>query len=360
MKLLILTQKVDKLDPILGFFHRWIEEFAAQAEKVTVITLNEGIHQLPANVTVLSLGKSKDQHVGFKDRIKFVFTFYGYIWSQRKNYDTVFVHMNPIYVVFGGLIWKILGKKISMWYTHREVDLKLRVAEIFADVIFTAAKESFKLPSNKVVVTGHGIDVSQFQSMPRSKMIGTEPIRLLHVGRITQIKNCDTLVETAKILKEKWDKKFEVVFAGSPITDADRSYMASLSSLVATYKLDSIIRFIGHVAPADINKQYAACDATVNLTPTGGIDKAVLESMASGVPVFSSNQAFINYFDSYAEKLLFKERDADDLAYKIMALFAGDLQTVGADLQKIAEEKADVGVLIHTISDKLTLLWKNK
>ncbi|MDD5165080.1 MAG: glycosyltransferase family 4 protein [Candidatus Pacebacteria bacterium] len=360
MKLLILTQKVDKLDPILGFFHRWIEEFAKHAEKVTVITLNEGIHQLPENVMVFSLGKSKDQYVGFKDRIKFVFNFYGYIWSERKNYDTVFVHMNPIYVVFGGLFWKIMGKKISMWYTHREVDLKLRVAEVFADVIFTAAKESFKLPSKKVVVTGHGIDVAQFLNMQRSKVIGTDPIRLLHVGRVTQIKNCDTLIEAAKILGECWNKKFEIVFAGSPVTDADRSYMTSLSSLISTYKLDNQIKFIGHVAPSDINKQYAACDATVNLTPTGGIDKAVLESMASGVPVFSSNQAFVNYFDRYAEKLIFNERDADDLAQKIMALFAGDLQTVGANLQKIAEEKADIGVLIHTISDKLTLLWKNK
>ncbi len=360
MKLLILTQKVDKLDPILGFFHRWIEEFAKRAEKVTVITLGEGVHQLPANVTVLSLGKSKEQKVGLKDRARFVFRFYGYIWSQRKNYDTVFVHMNPIYVVFGGLFWKIFGKKISMWYTHRAVDLKLRVAEVFADVIFTAAKESFKLPSNKVVVTGHGIDVSQFLSMQRSKAIGTEPIRLLHVGRVTQIKNCDTLIEAAKILAEKWDKKFEVVFAGSPITDADRSYMASLSSLISTYKLDDIIHFIGHVAPSDISKQYAACDATVNLTPTGGIDKAVLESMASGVAVFSSNQAFVNYFDRYAGRLIFKERDPADLAHKIMDLFSTGPEKAGADLQKIAEEKADVGVLIHTISDKLTLLWKNK
>lgn len=355
MKLLILTQKVDKLDPILGFFHRWIEEFAQRAEKVTVICLNEGLHQLPSNVTVLTLGKQKDQKVSFGDRIKFIFSFYRYIWNQRKNYDTVFVHMNPIYVVCGGLFWKMLGKKISLWYTHREVDLKLRAAEIFADVIFTAAKESFKLTSKKVVVTGHGIDVSQFLNVPRTKVLGTEPIRLLHVGRVTQIKNCDTLIEAAKILRDGWNKKFEVVFAGTPVTDADRSYMTSLSSLISTYVLDSQVRFIGHVAPADISAQYGACDVTVNLTPTGGIDKAVLESMASGVPVFSSNQAFAQYFDSYSDNLLFKERDAVDLAQKIVKLFEGDIQKVGADLQRIAREKADISSLITKLVDTLSL-----
>ncbi|HTK33029.1 MAG TPA: glycosyltransferase family 4 protein [Candidatus Paceibacterota bacterium] len=354
MKLLILTQKVDKLDPILGFFHRWIEEFAVRAERVTVICLNEGVHQLPKNVTVLSLGKSNGQQVVFKDRVRFIFAFYSYIWGQRKNYDTVFVHMNPIYVVFGGLFWKVLGKKVSMWYTHRSVDLKLRIAEVCADIIFTAAKESFTLPSNKVVVTGHGIDVSQFLNMQRSKVIGTEPIRLLHVGRITQIKNCGTLIEAAKILRDSWNKKFEIVFAGSPVTDADRSYMASLSSMITNYALDEMVHFIGHVAPADISKQYAACDATVNLTPTGGIDKAVLESMASGVPVFSSNQAFVNYFDRYADKLIFKEKNASDLAQKIIAVFEKDMSAVGSDLQKIAKEKADIGVLISKLVEELS------
>lgn len=57
MRLLIVTQKVDKNDPILGFFHRWIEEFSKHCEKLTVICLQAGEFKLPANVTVLSLGK---------------------------------------------------------------------------------------------------------------------------------------------------------------------------------------------------------------------------------------------------------------------------------------------------------------
>ena len=57
MRLLILTQKVDINDDILGFFHRWIEEFAKRCEKVIVICLQEGRHDLPSNVKVLSLGK---------------------------------------------------------------------------------------------------------------------------------------------------------------------------------------------------------------------------------------------------------------------------------------------------------------
>jgi len=39
MKILILTQKIDKNDDILGFFHGWVAEFAQHCEKVTVIAL---------------------------------------------------------------------------------------------------------------------------------------------------------------------------------------------------------------------------------------------------------------------------------------------------------------------------------
>ncbi len=59
MKLLILTQKVDKNDPTLGFFHRWIEEFANHYENLTIICLEKGIYTLPKNVQVLSLGKEE-------------------------------------------------------------------------------------------------------------------------------------------------------------------------------------------------------------------------------------------------------------------------------------------------------------
>ena len=57
MRLLIVTQVVDQNDSVLGFFHRWIEEFAKNCEKVHVICLKESVHNLPENVAVHSLGK---------------------------------------------------------------------------------------------------------------------------------------------------------------------------------------------------------------------------------------------------------------------------------------------------------------
>ena len=60
MKLLVLTQVVDKNDTNLGLFHTWLERIASRVEHLTVICLKRGEYHLPENVTVLSLGKTPE------------------------------------------------------------------------------------------------------------------------------------------------------------------------------------------------------------------------------------------------------------------------------------------------------------
>jgi len=73
MRILIITQKVDLDDPLLGFFHRWLEEFAEHTECVHVVCLEEGRHTLPQNVAVTSLGKERGA-----SRLEYLATFYHY------------------------------------------------------------------------------------------------------------------------------------------------------------------------------------------------------------------------------------------------------------------------------------------
>ena len=129
MKLLIVTQVLDKHHPILGFFHRWVEEFATHCEKVTVICLQKGEYTLPDNVIVYSLGKE----IG-KSRLAYLATFYKLIWKLRHEYDNVFVHMNQIYVISGAPFWRPLNKKVSLWYAHGSVSRSLKLAEKMTNV----------------------------------------------------------------------------------------------------------------------------------------------------------------------------------------------------------------------------------
>ena len=135
MKLLIVTQKIDKNDPILGFFHRWIEEFANHWESIEVICLYKGTYSLPENVKVHSLGKEKGE-----SRIKYIFNFYKNIFALRNKYDGVFVHMNQEYILLGGLLWRIFGKNIYMWRNHHSGSILTDIAAFFCKRVFLYIK----------------------------------------------------------------------------------------------------------------------------------------------------------------------------------------------------------------------------
>ena len=221
MRLLIVTQKVDRDDDLLGFFHQWICEFAKHCEFVTVICLKKGEYVLPANVRVFSLGKERcgklkqgaalpsgggsasggragkaDPCAEFStaqqaiNRARYLFNFYRYVWHERGNYDAVFVHMNTEYMVLAGWLWRLMGKKVALWHAHFEINWRLRLAGLFAHVIFTTTKDGCRVWEGKVRAIGHGIDIEKFKvQSSKFKVQKTEPLRFLYAGKITPIKN---------------------------------------------------------------------------------------------------------------------------------------------------------------------------
>lgn len=268
MKLLIVTQAVDIEDQVLKFFVRWISEFAKHVESVEVVCLKEGKHKLPANVRVNSLGKE-----GNVSRIKYVLNFYKHIWGLRNNYDAVFVHMNPEYVMLGGLFWRLLNKPIALWYTHKNVDTKLRIAALLSNIIFTASKESFRLQSSKIHITGHGIDTDFFS--PDSSVSRGNAV--LSVGRLSPTKRNDLIVRAAENFPN------EVWIAG------DGPEKHNLEILAKDLNLDSRVHFLGSQTHEEALKEYRAAKVYVHASETGSLDKVVLEALACGLPVITTS-----------------------------------------------------------------------
>jgi len=348
MKLLILTQTVDLRDPTLGFFIDWIKEFSKKAEKITVICLKKGEFELPENVTVLSLGKTTRKITGLS-KLKYIFNFYKFILSNSKEYDTVFVHMNPEYVCLGGLIWKIFRKKIYLWYVHRAVNLKLRVAEKFVSKIFTASSSSFKLKSRKIEVVGHGILISFFSLKDDYNF--TEPIKILTVSRITPIKRLESVILTCAILRDKFDISSVVKIVGDVVDGKDNKYKQKLLEIITQNNLKEKITFSGSLNKEELYSEYFLADLFVNFSPEGGLDKVVMEAMASGLITFVSNVGFSEYLDDLSNDLIVKT--PDDLAEKINNLYHNfnykDKENLGLDLRRISEEKFDLPVLIEKL-----------
>jgi glycosyltransferase involved in cell wall biosynthesis len=307
--LLIITQKVEQNDDLLGFFVDWISEFSKYFDHIYVITLLEGEHSLPDNVSVYSLGKEYGSSKFYR-----LAKFYKLLIKLLPKSVGVFAHMSPIFAVASWPIAFIFRKKIILWYLHRSVTVRLRVAGKLCYKIITATKESLKLKSKKIVEIGHGINIDRFRT---EKDWPEKRLNILSVGRISPIKNYETLIYAISYLEKKSEISVKII--GRPIMPGDFTYYKKLKGIIENMRLD-IVQFIGLIPYPDIPDYYRDADLVINLAPPGGLDKVVLEAMASGCIVLTSNSSFAKYFGPYKEKLVFNFADQDELAKKIQQI----------------------------------------
>lgn len=344
MRLLIVTQAVDTEDSALGFFHRWIAEFATHCTQVHVVCLREGKHALPSNVSIHSLGKE-----GGASRLKYIVRFYRYIWSLRNEYDSVFVHMNPEYVVLGGVFWRMWGKQIGLWYVHRSVRWWLRVASVLSNAIFSTAEQSINLSHRKNIhIVGHGVDMTLRRENPHTRL-DTTPLVIGTVGRISRIKNIDTIVRAIQILRGQGiDSVLNIV--GEPVTEDDKKYLSELKTIINESALTQVVTFRGRIPHREVPDFFSTCNLSINASPTGGIDKVVLESVLCGIIPIVSNQSFREIFGNTFDRILFVERSPESLAERITDLIKSeDVESLHTTLQRAVVESSDVSALIPRI-----------
>lgn len=334
MKLLIITQKVDQDDPVLGFFHRWIEEFAKTCEQVIVICLYKGENNFQENVRVLSLGKEEGE-----SRVKYLVRFFSYIVNERGNYNSVFVHMNFEYVVLGGMVWNTLGKRIVLWYAHGAKPAMLYVATFFAQRIVTSTKDGYRIQSSKKSIVGQGIDVVQFK--PRQTDRDDGVFKMVIVGRISPVKDYETLLRATAEAKKDLGV-FELKIVGGPGQEDQEKYFESLKDLSTDLGLDNQVVFTGPKRHDEIPDLVEEADIFVSTSNTGSLDKASVEAMAVGVPVIACNTSIAKIIETVDKKLIFESGNISDLRDKMLylvGLSASDRSKIGLQLRdKIASE----------------------
>src|SRR3990167_3807868 len=221
MNLLFITRKIDKNDALAGFTYQWVSKFAEKVDTLNVICLEKGdISGLPETVKIFSLGK--ERRVG---KLRKFWNFQKYAFQFVKKSDGIFCHQNPIYTILIAPWAKLQYKKIIAWYTHGKVSFQLRLVNLLADVILTASPESFRLKSKKVIVTGHGIDVAVFRPQNQESRIKNQEFKILSIGRISPIKNYETLIEAVDILvNQKKFKNIKADIIGAPGLKEQESY----------------------------------------------------------------------------------------------------------------------------------------
>ncbi len=290
MKLLITTQILDSQDSNLGFFHRWIEEFAMHCEEVIVICLKQGDFVLPPNVTVLSLGKEHRTN-----RIVRAARFLKYIFVYKNRYDAVFVHMNPEYILLGGRFWKRWNKKVGLWYAHRSLTRKLTWAVSLIDRVFTVSSDSFPIKTVKLAAMGHGIDTTLFK--PDIHLESTET-RIITTGRIAESKHLLEMLHTLDALHAQGEK-FSFTIVGAPTTPQEERYASQVQREIARRPYADKVHILGALPHHHLPEVLHGHDLFFNFSTTGNMDKAGLEALACGIPLLTTNDAFAPLLSPY-------------------------------------------------------------
>ncbi len=361
MKLLIVTQKMDQNDDLLGFMHAWVNEFARHCLKVTVICLEQGLLDLPSNVSVLELGKSKVRK-SIKSkvlrRIYYIINFYKFIWKERANYDVVFVHMNFEYLLLGGVWWRLIGKKISLWYAHGHVPLLLYPVLWLSHIVFTSTRSGFRIASPKVHVIGQGIDTEKFKVQNPKSKDENQKLKIVTVGRISPSKDYETLVKAAEILTQN-GVDFEIQSIGKPATEGDLIYEDRIKRMAVESGLNNKIKFIGTVANRDLPSYLEEADIFVNMGLTGSLDKAMVEAMSMELPVITCNEAMLEVLGLFKDKLMFEKENPESLSNYIIWFTLSpteEKENLGKAMRKIVQEDHALPQFILKIFDNLRVL----
>lgn len=328
MNLVFIAQAVDADDLILASTVRWIQLFADHGDVgwVGVITLREGAHDLPSNVDVTAIG-------GPGGRPARLFRFYRAVaeFQRKSRVDAFFVYQGGPYPVLL-LPWRLgAGIPVYQWKAHPHVSTLMWFYARFCDTrVFTSTRAAFPVDLPNVSVVGNGIDVDQFSIAPIA------PDRdIAIVGRLSPSKRIELGIETLAALRRRSEHVPTLDVIGPSF---DPGYVQRLEAQIAALDLQRHVTFTGGIPRSELPDRLRRYRAILNVSQTA-LDRAVLEAMACGIPVVSTNPCVKEIVvEDGLDRLCIAPDDAEMVAERLQAVLAlqpADRERLGWQLRAI-------------------------
>jgi teichuronic acid biosynthesis glycosyltransferase TuaC len=150
---------------------------------------------------------------------------------------------------------------------------------------------SLGVDPGKVEVVGNGVDLEKFQPVPRQVARATlglpaEVPVLITVGALVERKGFHRVIEQLPALRLRHQGLVYLVVGGAS-PEGDMS--AELRRQVSELGLESTVRFLGPVAPAELRVPLSAADVFVLSTRNEGWANVLLEALGCGLPVVATD-----------------------------------------------------------------------
>lgn len=139
-------------------------------------------------------------------------------------------------------------------------------------------------PETRTRVIPNGIDLALYENVRHNRRRSGK-YHLGLVGRVVPIKDIKTFLNACKIVADRLTpSQLEISIIGP--TDEDPVYAAQCAEMIRIFGLDSVVRLVGKTDPRPF---YATLDVSVLTSLSEGQPMVVLESMACGIPVVSTD-----------------------------------------------------------------------
>lgn len=239
-------------------------------------------------LSLLRLDKIRPSFIG-------IFAFYlSIIFSlilHRKKNDVIHIHGDWSSLLFAKIIKRLTNAKIIVYTNHgiitnsfqHRILLPYTLKDI--DLIFTTGYESAEklrlaLRNQEVIVQPSGIN-SIFFDLPE-KNIENEIFTVITVANLLPIKNISLVVDIASQLP---NIKFMIIGEGPE--------KESLQRKISHFRLTNI-ELCGFKTANEIKKLYNLSDCFLMTSLGEGTPTSILEALACGLPIISSNAGGLN------------------------------------------------------------------
>lgn len=360
MKVIILADSVDPNTPnTSGFLFDWIVELSQYVDKIDVITHTKVKQQpLPENVS-LQVNSGNNSLIRNYQLLKKTV-------SLARNSDTViFSHMLEVNAVVGGLVGKLLHKPSFFWYCSG-YDVSSNLPARFAfrlNTIITcndATKQRYIHAfghrfDNKIKVVGHGVNTRRFAG--DIKTVGKQsPIKILYSGRISPIKDIQTLLTAVSKLSKKHSMSLTIAGPFGTANSNNRYKHQIINAIRSMNKKTDLVKLKPAHSYQDSLAVYRSADLVINPSISKSVDKVFLEALASGITSIGSNLSYPDMSRLFPQ-LTFKAGDANDLMNKIEWLIEHPRQAKKLTLlaQNHVNKYYNISTVIKNIVNEFTI-----
>jgi glycosyltransferase involved in cell wall biosynthesis len=135
------------------------------------------------------------------------------------------------------------------------------------------------LPSVSIDIIPNGVDLDRF--CPDQSKERPDTLKLLTVGRLSVTKRVPMLIDAIEILHKDGLKVSFAIAGGGQMQQ-------QLREIILQRGLSDVIETTGRISPENMPRVYRQNDILISATMQEGMSNAMLEAMASGLPIITT------------------------------------------------------------------------